>query len=308
MVYHRYRFADLGFESELALPELGPEVSDGIAADVSIKAGPVRSPDGGPPPPGTIAWSGAPARCLLEVPGVARFEVRDRRYVTFERTAAHGDALLRLYLLGSVFGALWHQLGRLPLHAGALDIGGRAWAFVGASGAGKSSLVVALAASGAGYLCDDVCVLDVPAHGAVRAWPGLARLRVSPQICTLLGLDDQQEGSLDPFGKRSLVPPWTRPQGARSLAGVLTLEVDPSVLRPALERLAPPAALAAILAHTYRREYLPAARQAAHLAQCVALVRQVPVYRLRRPWGIERLQADTQRIADLLASLPPGAA
>ena len=82
------------------------------------------------------------------------------------------------------------------------------------------------------------------------------------------------------------------------------MEVDRAALRPTVDRLAPPAALAAILAHTYRREYLPAARREAHLAQCAALVRQVPVYQLRRPWGVERLRTDSQRIADLLASLP----
>lgn len=302
MVYHRYRFADLGFESELALPELGPEVSDGIAADVSIKAGPVRSPDGGPPPSGTIAWSGAPARCLLEVARVARFEVRDRRYITFERTAAHDDALLRLYLLGSVFGALWHQLGRLPLHAGAVDVDGRAWAFAGQSGAGKSSLVVAMAASGAGYLCDDVCVLDVPEQDdRVRAWPGLARLRVSPEIRALLGLDDR--APLDPFGKHALSPPWPRPLGARPLGGIVILETDPAAAQPVIDRLEAPTALAALLTHTYRTEYLPIEHRARHFGHCAALVRSVPVYRLRRPWGTQRLCGDAQRLLALLATL-----
>lgn len=134
---YRYQLAGLGFESQIALPELGPEGHCGTGVAVRIAEGPVPPPDGGSPPPGTMAWSSAPSRCLLEVDQFARFEVRDGRIVTFERTAALSDDLLRLYLMGSVLGALWHQLGRLPLHAGALDIGGRAWVFVGASGAGN---------------------------------------------------------------------------------------------------------------------------------------------------------------------------
>lgn len=299
---YRYRLAGLGFESPIALPELGPEGYCATGAQVRIAEAAVPPPDGGSPPPGAMAWSSTPSRCLLEIDQVARFEVRDGTMVTFERTAAPSEDLLRLYLMGSILGALWHQRGRLPLHAGALDIAGRAWAFVGASGAGKSSLVVSMAAAGAGYLCDDVCVVDVPGDESAVAWPGLARLRVSPEICALLALDDK--GQLDPFGKRSLSPPWPRPDGARPLAGILVLEVDPDVPHPVLDRLTPPAALAATLNHTYRLEYRPTEHRGEHFAQCAALTRQVPVYRLRRPWGKDRLQTDAQRIIDLLAGLP----
>lgn len=300
-MHHHYQLAGLRFRSPLALPELGPVTAAGDV-DVYIDESEVPLPDNGQAPPGGMTWSSDTERCLLDVAQIARFNISRGQCIAFQRTDADGDDhRLRLFLLGSVLGALWHQRGRLPLHAGAVDIDGRAWAFAGQSGAGKSSLVVAMAVSGAGYLCDDVCVLDVLDDDRVHAWPGLARLRVSPEIRALLSLDDR--APLDPFGKHALTPPWPRPVGVRPLAGIVILETDPAAEKPVVDRLEAPAALAALLTHTYRSEYLPIEHRARHFGHCAAVVRSVPVYRLRRPWGAQRLHDDAQRLLELLATL-----
>ena len=296
-----YRLAGVSFHSPLSLPELEGEPPRPDHGDVRIDEGNVPPTEDGPAPPGTMTWSSNTERCLLDFADIARFRVSRGRNITFQRADNVSDDTVRLFLLGSALGALWHQRGRLPLHAGAVDVDGRAWAFAGPSGAGKSSLVVAMAASGAGYLCDDVCVLDVLDDDRVRAWPGLARLRVSPEICTLLALDSQAPP--DPFGKHALTPPWPRPVGARPLAGIVILETDPGAAQPVIDRLEAPAALAALLTHTYRTEYLPPEHRARHFGHCAALVRAVPVYRLRRPWGTQRLPGDAQRLLALLATL-----
>ncbi|WP_372696350.1 hypothetical protein [Immundisolibacter sp.] len=304
-MHHHYQLAGLGFRSPLVLPELDARTA-GEAVDVHIDEREGAVPDSGRAPPGGMTWSSDRERCLLDVARIARFSVCQGQRIAFQRSDTDGDAaaddrLLRLFLLGSVLGALWHQRGRLPLHAGAVDVDGRAWAFAGPSGAGKSSLVVAMAASGAGYLCDDVCVLDVLDDGHAHAWPGLARLRVSPEICALLALGDCPPP--DPFGKHALFPPWPRPAGARPLAGIVILETDPAAAQPVMDRLEAPAALTALLTHTYRTEYLPMEHRARHFGHCAALVRAVPVYRLRRPWGTRRLPGDAQRLLALLATL-----
>lgn len=302
---YRYHLAGLVFESPLPLPELGDAWAAPRAADVLIAESAVPLPPQGPASRGGMAWSSTPERCLLDIHGVARFGVSGGRHITFERTGGVGDDFLRLYLLGSVLGALWHQRGLLPLHAGAVAIDGRAWAFVGQSGAGKSSLVVAMAASGAGYLCDDVCVVqltaDQGADNGAHVWPGLARLRVSPEICALLTLADAPP--LDPMGKHTLAPLWPRPNSTQPLAGVVVLETGPDAARTALDRLDAPAALGALLNHTYRPEYLSTEQRVQHFGTCAALAAAVPVYRLRRPWGTQRLLGDAEGLMARLASL-----
>jgi hypothetical protein len=61
--------------------------------------------------------------------------------------------------------------GREALHASAVSLDGRTLAFVGESGAGKTSLAIRLHLGGAGLLCDDVLALEASA-GGVLAHPG----------------------------------------------------------------------------------------------------------------------------------------
>jgi hypothetical protein len=90
------------------------------------------------------------------------------RWATMERAPARAtywgpapppDELLHPFLgaVGSVF-ARWHR--REAFHGGALVIKGAAWALLGRSDAGKSSLLAAHAARGGAVLSDDVVVAD----------------------------------------------------------------------------------------------------------------------------------------------------
>lgn len=101
----------------------------------------------------------------------------------------------------------------------------------------------------------------------------------------------------------AFAPPWPRPAQAFPLAGIDMLETGEG-RELDLVRLGPVDALAVFLAHTYRSEYLPQQRRAPHFAQCVTLVRTVPVYRLRRPWGTERLRSDALHLLAWLADQP----
>jgi hypothetical protein len=86
---------------------------------------------------------------------------------------------LMVYLLGPVFAFVLRLHGFTPLHASAAVIRGNAVAFVAPGGAGKSTIVGALAREGYPILGDDVAVLEEisgefrlrPAYPHVRLWP-----------------------------------------------------------------------------------------------------------------------------------------
>ena len=86
---------------------------------------------------------------------------------------------LMVYLLGPVFAFVLRLRGFTPLHASAAVIRRNAVAFVGTAGAGKSTIVGALARAGYPILGDDVAVLEEisqdfclrPAYPHVRLWP-----------------------------------------------------------------------------------------------------------------------------------------
>ena len=84
--------------------------------------------------------------------------------------------------------------GELVFHASAVDIGGRAVAFVAPTGRGKSTLAAAFAKAGHAFLCDDGLRVDGenggfivrPSHASLRLWDEShsvkTRLRASREL------------------------------------------------------------------------------------------------------------------------------
>ena len=154
MSIHDYTVFGLKVRSELALPELAPDRTE-TPADVVIARGKIpglKSAEAGLHVAGDAL--------VLVVPEVARYAIRGGSSIVVEpETADVPETNVRLFLLGSAFGALLHQRGLLPLHANAVEIDGSAVAFMGASGSGKSTLAMWLCDQGFRILADDVCVV-----------------------------------------------------------------------------------------------------------------------------------------------------
>jgi len=152
----RYRIFGWQLESELNLPDL-PIGDAADPVDVTFRLGEA------PPledaiPLGTLVSYNRHGCARIEIPGVAAFVVRDGREVVIAPHMAPDAPDIRVFLLGSVIGALCHQRGELPLHASCVVIDGRAVVFSGQSGAGKSTLAAAMVARGSQLLSDDVAV------------------------------------------------------------------------------------------------------------------------------------------------------
>jgi hypothetical protein len=98
------------------------------------------------------------------------------------------DALT--YLLGPVFGFIIRLRGFTALHASAAVINGYAVAFVGGGGAGKSTIVAALARAGHRVLSDDIVVLE-EVSGTFRIKPSYPHIRLWPDsVSVLFGTED----------------------------------------------------------------------------------------------------------------------
>jgi hypothetical protein len=126
-----YEVFGLKIRSEIPLPELQP-MENPNDPDVTIRRSPVAAWRNG-----LEKWDDA---LVLAVPEVGRYRIEGGDEILVDQDRGAPDRNLRLFLLGSAFGALLHQRGLLPLHANAVQIDGKAVAFMGASGAGKSTL------------------------------------------------------------------------------------------------------------------------------------------------------------------------
>ena len=293
-----YFVCGLRLRSELPLPELAPAtVPNGEAPMVEIRLG-----DAGPaishPHHVGPTFEAAADDYLLNVRGVGRYRVRNGAEVIVEPAAASSAGDLRLFLLGTAFGALCHQRRLVPLHASAIVVDGRCIAFAGRSRAGKSTLAAHFDGQGYPILADDVCVLSVAAAGPPMAWPGVPRIKLWRDALAALGRELEDLATV-----RSGLQKYNVPFRGQAIAAALPL-ARLYVLREArlpaqeaIERLTGAAAFDEFLNHTYRRHLLaPMGCAEAHFAHCAALVKHVPVFSVGRRWGFERFADEAEKI------------
>jgi hypothetical protein len=97
----------------------------------------------------------------LHVHEVASYHVRNGNSVEI---VAHEKAALssiKLFLNGSVLGAVLHQRAILPFHGSCFELYGKGVLLCGASGVGKSSVTAAFCQNGAVFINDDITPVKV---------------------------------------------------------------------------------------------------------------------------------------------------
>jgi hypothetical protein len=201
------------------------------------------------------------------------------------------------YLLGPVLGMVLRIRGVNCLHASAVAVGGRACAFLGASGSGKSSLAAAFARRGHAVLSDDVTPL-VEREGGFLAQPAYPRIRLWPEsVQALFGSAESLPRMVDGWDKRYVdlaSPPFRFQREALPLAAIYLLDANPG--RAAVEDVTPRDAVKSIVADTYATYLLDRERRAREFEFVGRLVEAIPVRRLRR--GDDLL--DVGRTCDLV--------
>ena len=209
-----------------------------------------------------------------------------------------------MFLLGSAIGLLLHQRGLVPLHANAVVVEGRALAFTGPSGAGKSTLAAWCHDQGLPVLADDVCVIGMDA-GVPTARPGLRRLRLWKDALARSGRDPGDfplsfEDDGEPYEKYDLRIDDLAVDHPVPLGAVAILSEGPVI---AVERLTGLAAAEALIANTYRGEYVHGAGGSErHFQTCLALARAVPVLAIARPRSLEDFDAVASDLLDRLVA------
>lgn len=130
-----------------------------------------------------------PSQLLLNVPAAGRFHVKNGNSITIEPVATADEKTIRLFLLGTAFGALLMQRGILPIHGSAIALDGRGIIFTGASGAGKSSLLAAFRQQGANFLTDDVAAISMDANGVPWLNPAYPQQKLWRDSAEAMGLN-----------------------------------------------------------------------------------------------------------------------
>ena len=205
------------------------------------------------------------------------------------------------YLLGPILGFVLRLRGVTCLHASAVEVDGRAVAFVGPPYAGKSTTAAAFARLGCRILSDDVVPIEderdvVHVHAAypqIRLWPdSVALLYGSAEALPRLTPNWDKRVLAADVGATGAVAPL--PLGAVYVLGQRGADNG----KQPVERIAPADALLALVANTYV-SYLddPAAR-GREFRTLGTVAAAVPVRRATPPADAAALPAFCERILD----------
>ena len=224
---------------------------------------------------------------LMHVERVGDFIIRDGREIDVSPLPDVEMNLLRLYLVGSVIGSLFHQRRQFVFHGAAVLSPKGVSIFVGPSGAGKSTLTAHLAKAGYPAFADDTLPL-FEADQQIVVWPGAQVFKMWEDA--LQGIDQRT----DPlphvskrYGKFFLDNPLPAPDQPERVAQVFVLERGEGF---SIDRLSGLEVISALNDNTYRREIIGfLGHDASYLAQLGALAEKLEFYRFTRPDDASRL-------------------
>lgn len=230
----------------------------------------------------------------IRIPGAVDFYVFDDR-VTCHVVDERHRYLVEIALLGMVLAFWLERRGTLTLHASVAVVDGSAVGFLGSSGGGKTSTLLACLDRGHALLTDDL--LAVREQGDhVRAERGYPALRLLPeQVARFVGSDEDLPLLHPDFEKRRVsvgdggFGPFA--DGAAPLRRLYLPERGPAADAPVvIERLRPDEAVMTLLRHSFLpREVQRFGWQPRRLAEMPGIVRHLSVARLRYPSGFARL-------------------
>lgn len=185
--------------------------------------------------------------------------------------------------LSSIGAMTAHLRGEESFHAGAVEVGGGAWAIVGDREAGKSSTLASLAARGFPVVCDDTLVLC-----AGKALAGPRSIDLRRDAASALGLGDELGvvGTRERWRMRiEPIEPELELRGWVFLEWGDELEITPLPISETLSHLIP------------RR----AVRLSPHQHTALIDLACLPGLLLRRPRGLDKLPATVEALAGAIS-------
>jgi hypothetical protein len=170
-----YSVYGLRIHTEIACPGLPVDPEPDEEPDVTIRLLPPVSDTAESLENGYYEVRPGVFRLLIK--GVGRYLVEEGSRISVEPIEGSTEDEVRLFLMGSVIGALLYQRGLFPLHGSAVETRWGAMIFVGPQGVGKSTLAAQFFRRGYRLLSDDVCAVTTRS-GRLEVLPALAQFRL----------------------------------------------------------------------------------------------------------------------------------
>ncbi len=223
---------------------------------------------------------------LLTVDKIARYYVENGNSITIDVSPNAEIEEVRLFLLGSAFGALIHQRGLLPFHGSSVKIGASAIILSGVSGAGKSTLAAAFRKKGYQILSDDISVISFSNDGLPIVHPGYPQMKLWTDSIQKLGDDPSSYSQIRKRIEKHNIPIvqsyWNQPLPLNKIfiinssnLGELKVESIKGIEKFSM-----------LKTHTYRANFVAGEQMhTKHFKSFESIAKHIDVCRLTRPSG-----------------------
>ncbi|MEM9136608.1 MAG: hypothetical protein AAGB01_04585 [Cyanobacteria bacterium P01_F01_bin.42] len=209
---------------------------------------------------------------------LATFFIREGAHVTCVPSPKAAQQQLTLALAGVAMAGVLFQKGYLVAHGSAVAVGNEAALFLGNSGAGKSSLAIALQQRGHSVLTDDLAVITFDQE-TPHLLPAFPHLRIPVQTAAALNLDWSSLMALPETDKRGMALREQFVPQAIPLRHAYVLQAGAS---PLIQRLPGHQALMELMHHSEVMGLLFQS-PARHFQACAPLAQHIPISAFQRP-------------------------
>jgi hypothetical protein len=296
---HRYFYFGICLTSRVPLPALLPwpdgDADDCIAFDLGRV--PQSLPDCIYETP--LVQISARGEALFRLAGFGCFLVRGGRAVVFEALADVLPEEIVTFLTATIATILLYQRDFLPLHASAVEIGGRAAVICAPTGTGKSTLAAALVRRGHRLIADDIAALALQSDGSWHVVPGGMTMKLGPDSSETLGLSAQPHIIVRRGQVKRRFSPKAHADAPLAVGAVFRLTALGHV--DALQRLSGIACIAGVEDIVSKHRIGQAlGRGTSQFAGLSALASRVPFYRLHRGRDLGSLDRTARVVEDAM--------
>ncbi|MGX2961400.1 aldolase [Peribacillus sp. JNUCC 23] len=278
-----YKAFGLSIISEIPLPEL-PHIDNKVDfIDIEIKIGNLSN-----------LWFDLSDKqnefvisenlVMFQFPNIATFSVQEGKTIIVSPMAEEDEDMIRLVILGTCMGVLLMQRKIFPLHGSAVAIDGKAYAFIGDQGAGKSTLATTFLNRGYQLLSDDVIALSFSKDDIPFVAPAYPQQKLWQKSLTEFGMETSQYRSIYGRETKFCVPVQSQYfADPLPLAGVFEL-VKSENTEIEIRRIEKLERFHTLFSHTYRNFLIPRlGLMDWHFTTSASILNKVDVYQLHRP-------------------------
>ncbi|MFT6961950.1 MAG: hypothetical protein ACJAWV_001674 [Flammeovirgaceae bacterium] len=245
---------------------------------------------------------------LIEHKQKVCFYFKDRKTVLVKRDINLDENKLSTLLSGGILSVYLMLNRKFLLHGCAVEINGKANLFLGSSGNGKSTLAALLVKQGYKLISDDICFLErdaankgwiiYPSYPSIKLLPDSYEAVENNNVPTPVIMQDLQTN------KSQYNYSGFSVSKTREVENIFILDNFYDLQEVEIIPLDFVEALKKVQINTYRKHFIKLLSiQTAHLEYCHRISSSIPVYNIRRPFGIQHCNSLIDEIVNLYCVL-----